>query len=77
MLTCGGGPFAGDPLPTDSGASACPEGWELRHKYVVEALPRRARDARDSRTVVYMDSEVWFALDRYYDRRGEFGAQHI
>ena len=27
--------------PTDGGASACPEDWEMRHMYVVEATPRR------------------------------------
>jgi hypothetical protein len=27
--------------PYDGGASACPENWEMRHMYIVEATPRR------------------------------------
>jgi hypothetical protein len=65
--------------PTDGGASACPENWELRHMYVVEATPRRGHiNALDSRTVVYMDSEVWFEpfIDTY-DREGQLFRSHI
>src|SRR5712675_543237 len=41
---------------TDGGTSACPEAWEMRHMYIVEALPDRSRvRALDSRTVIYMD----------------------
>ena len=64
---------------TDGGASACPENWELRHMYVVEATPRRGHiNALDSRTVVYMDSEVWFEpfIDTY-DREGQLFRSHI
>ena len=65
---------------TDNGASACPEGWEMRHDYVVEATPTadRASGARDSKTVVYIDSELWFPLDaNVYDRRGELHISNI
>ncbi len=65
--------------PTDGGSSACPENWELRHMYVVEATPRRGHiNALDSRTVVYMDSEVWFEpfIDTY-DRQGQLFRSHI
>jgi len=68
--------------PYDGGASACPENWELRDMYVVEATPRRdvgqASRALDSRTVVYLDSEVWFEpyIDTY-DRRGQLWRTHI
>ena len=65
--------------PTDGGTSACPENWEMRHMYVVQATPRHAMiNALDSRTVVYMDSEVWFEpyIDTY-DRRGELWRSHI
>ena len=44
----------------------------MRHMYVVQALPDRARiNALDSRTVIYMDSEMWFEpyIDTY-DRSG-------
>jgi hypothetical protein len=54
--------------PTDGGTSACPEAWEMRHMYVVEAAPDRSRiNALQSRTVVYMDSEMWFEpyIDTY------------
>jgi hypothetical protein len=68
--------------PYDGGASACPENWEMRHMYVVEATPRRdigeASGALDSRTVVYLDSEVWFEpyIDTY-DRRGQLWRTHV
>ena len=65
--------------PTDGGASACPEDYEMRHMYVVEAMPRWSKiNALDSRTVVYMDSEVWFEpyIDTY-DRQGQLFRTHI
>jgi hypothetical protein len=59
---------------TDGGASACPEVWEMRDLYVVEATPRRdrIREALHGRTVMYVDSEMGFEpyVDTY-DRRGE------
>jgi Protein of unknown function (DUF1329) len=66
----------------DGGASACPENWELRHMYAVEATPRRdigeAAGALDAKTIVYLDSEVWFEpyIDTY-DRRGQLWRTHI
>ncbi|HUA35854.1 MAG TPA: DUF1329 domain-containing protein [Candidatus Binataceae bacterium] len=66
--------------PTDGGTSACPEAWEMRHMYVVQALPDRSRiaGALDSRTVIYMDSEMWFEpyIDTY-DRQGRLFRSHI
>jgi hypothetical protein len=67
---------------TDNGASACPEAWELRHMYIVEATPRRirgqAREAIDSKTIMYVDSEVAFPpyIDTY-DQRGQLFRAHI
>jgi hypothetical protein len=64
---------------TDGGTSACPEEWEMRHMYVIEALPDRSRiDAIDSRTIVYLDSEMWFEpyIDTY-DRAGKLFRSHI
>ena len=62
------------PCPTDGGASACPEAWEMRHMYMVEARPRpdRASGALHLKTILYVDSEMWFEpyIDKY-DRRGE------
>jgi hypothetical protein len=65
---------------TDGGTSACPEAWEMRHMYVIEALPDRGRiaGALDSRTVIYLDSEMWFEpyIDTY-DRSGRLFRSHI
>ena len=70
---------------TDGGASACPERWQMRHMYIVTAEPRRdafggqnASQAIDSKTVIYMDSEMWFEpyIDTY-DRRGELFRNHV
>ena len=64
---------------SDGGSSACPENWELRHMYVVEATPRHDnRNALDAKTVVYLDSEVWFEpyVDTY-DLRGQLWRTHI
>ena len=65
--------------PTDGGTSACPEAWEMRHMYVVEATPDRSKvNALDSRTVIYLDSEMWFEpyVDTY-DRSGRLFRSHI
>jgi hypothetical protein len=65
--------------PTDGGTSACPEAWEMRHLYVVEARPnRREVNALDARTIVYLDSEMWFEpyIDTY-DRQGRLFRNHI
>ena len=66
---------------TDGGGSACPERWQMRHMYIVTAEPRRSAnnaEALDSKTMIYMDSEMWFEpyVDTY-DRRGELFRNHI
>ncbi|MGO9452129.1 MAG: DUF1329 domain-containing protein [Candidatus Binataceae bacterium] len=64
---------------TDGGTSACPEDWEMRHMYVAEATPRAGHiNALDSRTLIYMDSEMWFEpfIDTY-DRAGRLWRAHI
>jgi hypothetical protein len=59
---------------TDGGASPCPEAWEMRHLYIVEATPRRelTHEVLQGKTLLYMDSEVWFEpyVDTY-DRKGQ------
>jgi hypothetical protein len=58
--------------PYDGGASVCPEDWEMRHMYVVEAMPRyNIVNTLQGRNIVYLDSEVWFEpyVDTY-DRQG-------
>jgi hypothetical protein len=65
--------------PTDGGTSACPEAWEMRHIYVIEATPDRKRvNALDSKTIVYMDGEMWFEpyIDTY-DQAGTLFRNHI
>ncbi len=59
---------------TDGGGSACPENWEMRHIYIVEASPDRKQlpEWLGSKSIVYMDSEMWFApyIDAY-DRKDQ------
>ena len=66
---------------TDGGGSACPENWETRQMYIVEATPRRHTNnsqALQSRTVLYIDSEVWFPLyEDAYDQQGQLWQDHI
>jgi hypothetical protein len=67
---------------TDGGTSACPEVWEMRHIYIVQAAPRdmmgTSGNVLDSRTLIYMDSEMWFEpyIDTY-DRQGRLWTNHI
>jgi hypothetical protein len=64
---------------TDGGTSACPEAWEMRHMYIIQAVPNRSKvNALDGRTVIYMDSEMWFEpyIDTY-DRDGKLFRNHI
>ena len=60
-----------------------PERWQMRHMYIVTAEPRRkersgCRGGLESKSVIYMDSEMWFKpyVDTY-DRRGELWRNHI
>jgi hypothetical protein len=58
---------------TDGGSSICPENWEIRHLYVVEATPNdiKASQALHSKTIVFVDSEMWFnPYVDIYDRAG-------
>jgi len=69
------------PCPTDGGASVCPEAWEMRHIYIIEALPRRdkgASGATHSKSILYIDSEAWFEpyIDKY-DRQGQLWQAQI
>lgn len=57
--------------PFDSGRTICPENWEKRHLYVVEADVKPGIDLSIKRRILYIDSEGWFitASDQY-DRDG-------
>ncbi len=67
--------------PYDGGATACPEAWELRHIYIVEATPRHDMSnagALDKLTNVYIDAEL--AYEPYidtYDQKGRLWRSHI
>jgi hypothetical protein len=57
--------------PDDGGRTICPEDWEMRHLYVIEA-DAKSRDDTIPRRILYIDSEGWFitASDQY-DRQGK------
>ncbi len=57
--------------PNDGGRTICPENWEMRHLYVIEA-DAKSRDQTIPRRIFYIDSEGWFitASDQY-DRGGK------
>jgi Protein of unknown function (DUF1329) len=59
------------PCPSDGGRSICPELWEMRHLYVVEADVKPGNDLSIPKRILYIDAEGWFitASDQY-DRNG-------
>jgi Protein of unknown function (DUF1329) len=58
--------------PSDGGRTICPENWEMRHLYVVEADAKPGKNFSIPRRILYIDSEGWFitASDQY-DRPGK------
>jgi len=63
---------------TDGGGSACPENWEMRHMYVVEATPRKGHNELQSKTILYIDGEIWYPLyEDEYDPQGQLWQNHI
>ena len=58
--------------PFDGGKTICPENWEMRHLYVIEADAKPGIDATIPKRILYVDSEGWFitASDQY-DRNGK------
>jgi len=58
--------------PYDGGKTICPENWEMRHIYVIEADAKPGIDATIPKRILYVDSEGWFitASDQY-DRSGK------
>jgi hypothetical protein len=58
--------------PFDGGKTICPEDWEMRHLYVVEADSKPGHDMTIPKRIFYIDSEGWFitASDQY-DREGK------
>jgi hypothetical protein len=66
--------------PTDGHVTSCPENWEMRHVYILEATPRpeRITGVLQSKTIIYVDSEAWYNpyVDSY-DRRGQLWKTQI
>ncbi len=60
------------PCAADGGHSICPEDWEMRRLYVIEADAKPIHDLSIPRRILYIDSEGWFvtASDQY-DREGK------
>jgi hypothetical protein len=60
------------PCATDGGHSICPEDWEIRRLYAIEADVKPGHDLSIPRRILYIDSEGWFitASDQY-DRNGK------
>ncbi len=58
--------------PQDGGKTICPEDWEMRHLYVIEANARPGHDVTIPKRILYIDAEGWFitASDQY-DRDGK------
>ena len=58
--------------PYDGGRTLCPENWEIRHLYVVEATAKPGTNFSISKRTLYIDAEGWFitASDQY-DREGK------
>jgi uncharacterized protein DUF1329 len=58
--------------PYDGGKTICPENWELRHLYVIEANVKKGLGSTIPKRILYIDSEGWFvtASDQY-DRQGK------
>jgi hypothetical protein len=57
--------------PADGGRTICPENWEIRHVYIVEADMKPGQNFVISKRILYIDAEGWFitASDQY-DREG-------
>ncbi len=57
---------------SDGGRTICPENWEMRHLYVVEADAKPGNNFSIPKRILYIDSEGWLitASDQY-DREGK------
>ena len=55
------------PCPTDGGHTICPEDWEMRHIYIVEADREAGPHFSIPKRIFYIDSEGWLitASDQY------------
>jgi hypothetical protein len=55
------------PCPTDAGHTICPEDWEMRHLYIIEATAKPGYTFSIPKRIFYIDSEGWMitASDQY------------
>ena len=55
------------PCPGDNGHTICPENWEMRHLYIIEAISKPGYTFSIPRRIFYIDSEGWMitASDQY------------
>jgi Protein of unknown function (DUF1329) len=66
--------------PTDGGASACPERWEMRRMYIVEGIPRADRVPEElfGRHIMYVEAEmVNIMYQDFYDRKGMLWKNYV
>jgi len=60
------------PCPTDGGRTVCPENWEMRRVFVIEATAKPGFDSAVSKRVIYIDTEGWFVTaSDHYDGKGK------
>lgn len=62
--------------PTDAGRTVCPENWEMRYLYVIEATAKPTTKFGSPtsipKRVLYIDAEGWFVTaSDLYDRSGQ------
>jgi Protein of unknown function (DUF1329) len=70
MLACVHAKFSPEqPCPADGGLTICPEDWEMRHMYIVEATMKPGHHYAIPKRIFYIDSEGWLitASDQYGD----------
>ena len=61
-----------EPCPSDGGRSICPENWEMRKLYVIEATVKPQYDLSVTKRILYIDSEAWIiTASDLYDRQGK------
>ncbi|MGH7781758.1 MAG: DUF1329 domain-containing protein [Candidatus Binataceae bacterium] len=73
MLACVHAKSSPEPAcATDGGHTICPEDWEMRHLYEIEATAKNGANVAIPKRILYIDSEGWYitASDQY-DREGK------
>jgi hypothetical protein len=64
--------------PTDGGASHCPDPWEVRHNFLIEARPRGGFASLYDHEILYIDSEADFVMSGdTYDRSGQLFNNYV